>query len=89
MVSICESSSFNAIKLDTDTHKKDDDLTSKATALAFEASGGEPSSSSKPTLPPLSRLDLRDNSIDPHGACGDEVQTFEPVICMRTVKRYA
>ncbi len=38
-------------------------------------------------LPLLAKLDLRDNAIDAHGVCGEGDMTFEPVICMRAVKR--
>ena len=73
--------------LDTDsTHKDLDMKVSEAPTLSVP-SAGEPSTSKPTALPTLSRLDLRDNCIDPHGSLGDEVQTFEPVICMRTVKR--
>ena len=41
-----------------------------------------------PLTPSLARLDIRDNAIDYFGICKEErVKTFEPIICMRAVKR--
>ena len=48
--------------------------------------------SARVPLPPLAKLDLKNNSIDAHGISVDEPigragQTFEPVICTRAIKR--
>lgn len=70
--------------------------TTKKTAMereveikAGEAEEGQGSTTLPELLmPTLARLDIRDNSIDSHGICVEEqVLTFEPIICMRAVKR--
>lgn len=99
LVSLCESSSFNAIKLDTDV-RKDAELAAKddlgmlskvgmsSASQDVELSIKEVESSPRvSSLPPLARLDLRDNAIDPHGVCCEGEPRYEPVICMRAVKR--
>ena len=113
LVALCESSSFNAIKLDGDepaakgvgpgvgaggpASKRADSVSGSTTAKRGSTSGavastskaGEPSTYRESlSLPPLARLDLRDNAIDPHGVSVEGEQTFEPVICMRAMKRY-
>lgn len=100
LVSLCESSSFNAIKMDTEgpvsaTTKEVESVLAETTPKSIQSAPpkvGEPSPVAEPStsssLPPLVRLDLRDNAIDPHGVCNEGEQTFEPVLCMRAIKRY-
>lgn len=58
----------------------------------MEPAQEEAKEQSKPLpLPPLARLDLRDNCIDSHSisTSNEGELTFEPVIAMRAVKRLA
>ena len=83
LVSLCESGDHNSIKLDSFL---------KVEGPKKQEEPKEVPDSKEMLLPVLSKLDLRDNSIDSLGICnentGDNLQTFEPVICMRAVKRY-